>query len=733
MKLGNILKYFWGEKISSLWKSSDARRVVGVVAFVAIMLAIFYSSFSPQHVTLRKDEVAKRNVVSNITAVIIDEQQTEQLKAQAAAKVQKAYQEDQSALTNARSDIKGFYANLRQIIASDNADKKTALKNLLDGVAHRKNLFKNVDTLAMANYLLIAKPVDIDKMEQATISVVEAAMEQPITEEALPREYDAINSQVDKIAFNPTAQAIVKLIAADSIRANLIFNQEATNRAIKEAQDAVEPVHKTVLAGEIIVREGERVTAEQISILEQLGIQRTQSYVMIMSGFALFILICLWLVAQFLKRYYRDLFKNDKQMLLLGLIVVLNILIARFLVAIQVTSQPGINAMTGYLAPIAAGSMLIAILLDNRLAYFINTIMALLLGLITEGSQLAFMIVAFVGGTAGVYRVSRLSQTSDLAKAGFHIALANVITILTMVLISGNITISVILAGIALGLVSGLLCSILMIGALPYLENGFAITSMIRLLELSNPNQELLKRLLLEAPGTYHHSLMVGNLAEASAESIGANPLLVRVGAYYHDIGKIKRSDYFVENQRSFDEPHNKIAPALSALIIISHVKEGLELAREAHLPQVIVDFIVGHHGTSLAKYFYSRAIEEEGEGMVNEDSFRYEGPKPQTKEVALVMLADAVEAAVRSLPNPNLDSIRSMVRKIIRDKLNDGQLDDCDLTFKDLNVVANSFCNVLGGVYHKRIEYPDLIEELTKRRGRYGDDDHQPAEPGQI
>jgi cyclic-di-AMP phosphodiesterase PgpH len=398
---------------------------------------------------------------------------------------------------------------------------------------------------------------------------------------------------------------------------------------------------------------------------------------------------------------------------------------------VQIADRPEINSMSGYLAPVAAGSMLIAILLDNRLAYFMTMLLALFVGLMTESNQLAFVAVAFVSGTVGIYEVSRFYQTTDLAKAGFYISVANMATILTMTLIIGNVSLSTILMGLLLGVISGILSAVLMIGALPFLENGFSITSMIRLLELSNPNHVLLKRLLLEAPGTYHHSLMVGNLAEASAEAIGANPLLVRVGAYYHDIGKVKRPEYFVENQRGYNEPHNKIAPALSALIIISHVKEGVEMAREAHLPQIIIDFIAESHGTSLAKYFYSRAIEEEGEGMVHEDSFRYEGPKPHTKEVALVMLADAVEAAVRSLTNPDLDSIRAMVHKIIRDKLNDRQLEECDLTFKDLDVIANSFCNVLEGVYHKRIEYPDIVTEFTKRRERFGDDDHQPASPG--
>ncbi len=728
MKLVSIFKYFFGGKIGSFWKDSNNRRIMGLLVFFVIMTGIVFGNFSPQQVTLRTDEVATHNIVSNITAVIVDEKQTEELKTQAADKVQKSYQADQYALANARTEVNSFYNNIRDVLLSDNTDKKTPIKNMLDGMVRRKSVNTGYDTNALANYLLTTKPLDIDKMQQTTISMLETVMDKPITEEALTGVYKDVSGQADKIAFSQSAIEIIRLAVIDAIRPNMIFNQEATTKAIKDAEDAVEPVHKTVKTGEIIVREGDRVTAEQISVLEQLGIQRTQSYTQTMLGLAAFVLISLWLVREYLKRYHKEIYKNDSLMLLLGLIVAIILLLSRVMTVIQIADRPDINAMTGYLAPIAAGSMLIAILIDNRLAYFTTMIMALFVGLLTDTHQLAFVTAAFISGTVGVYRVTRLSQTSDLAKAGFYIAMANVATILTMTFIAGNITISIALIGILLGLISGILSAVLMIGALPYLESGFSITSMIKLLELTNPNHDLLKRLLIEAPGTYHHSLMVGNLAEAAAEPIGANPLLVRVGAYYHDIGKIKRAEYFVENQRGFDEPHNKIAPALSALIIISHVKEGVELAREARLPQVIIDFIAEHHGTSLAKYFYNQAIEEEGEGMVNEDSFRYEGPKPQTKEVALVMLADAVEASVRSLTNPNMDSIRAMIRKILRDKLNDGQLDESNLTFKDLDVIANTFSKVLEGVYHKRIEYPDIVQEFTKRRELHGYDDNKPA-----
>jgi hypothetical protein len=510
----------------------------------------------------------------------------------------------------------------------------------------------------------------------------------------------------------------------------LIYNESATSKALKEATDAVQPVQKTIKAGEIIVREGDRVTAEQISILEQLGIQRSKSYPVTLAGTALFVLLTFWLVLEFLRRYYPQIHRNDMMMLLIGLIFILIMAITRFITVIKIGDDPELQLLTGYLAPVAAASMLVAILLDNRLAYFLTTIMALYVGFLTQGDQLNYVVTAFVGGSVGIFGVHRLTQMSDLAKSGLRIAIANIVTITTLTLISGEISPVYFTLSVIMGAANGILSAVLMIGALPYLESGFSLTSMIKLLELSNPNHPLLRRLLLEAPGTYHHSLMVGNLAEASAEAVGANPLLVRVGALFHDVGKIKRPEYFVENQRGFDNPHEKIAPALSTLIITSHVKEGAELAREARLPQAVLDFIEQHHGNSLAKYFYSRALEEDPDGTVNEDNFRYEGPKPQSKEVALVMLADSVEAAVRSLQDPTPQKINQTVRMIIRDKLSEGQLETADLTFKDLDTISMSFCKSLEGMYHKRIEYPEIIvREFEKRRERDGNPDHQPAE----
>ncbi len=720
-----------GTTVASFFRNSTTQKVLGVLLFFSVTILIVFSSFSPKQVMLKPDEVAQADIQSKINAVVIDEKQTDELRKQAADKVQKVYQEDKYALVNTTDDINRFFNSVTGILSTEAEDHLLQLHDLVEStntLSDEADL--QVHSRTLAQYIVNAQPEDLELIRQAALSVVQDLLSKPVTDEALPDIYQQAQAQIDSMGYSRTARDIIKLVTINSLHPNLIYNAEATADAIQEASSAIQPVQKNIKAGEIIVRAGDRVTVEQISTLEQLGIQRTQSYTATLIGAGLFVLLSFWVLIQFLRRYYPEMFKDDRLMLLIGLVFIIILLLTRFLTMIKISDNAEINGLVGYLAPVAAGSMLIAILLDNRLAHFLTLIIALYVGLITEGNQLFYAITAFVGGTVGVFQVYRLSQISDLAKSALYVALANIVTIVTLSMIGGSLSWHLILVGIVIGAVNGILSAILMIGALPYLESAFSITSMIKLLELSNPNHSLLKRLLLEAPGTYHHSLMVGNLAEASAESVGANPLLVRVGAYYHDIGKVKRPEYFVENQRGFENPHEKIAPALSALIITSHVKDGLEFARDAHLPGVVNDFIAQHHGNSLTKYFYGRALEEDRDGSISQDSFRYEGPKPQSKEVALVMLADSVEAAIRSLQEPTDAKIREMVKKIIKDKLNDGQLESCDLTFKDLDTITQSFCTILEGMYHKRIEYPEVIvKELERRRETHGDNDHQSAE----
>lgn len=712
--------------LRNFFTDPKVQKVIGVLVFFSITITILFSNFSPNQLSLKPDEVATRDVQSNVTTVVIDEKKTAELKEQAASKVQKVYQEDNYAISNAKAEVNSFYSNLNNVLKSEAENKEEVIKKILEGAVAGKSFKPAISSHELARYILQTGSDDLSEIQQVSWSIIYNAMQKPITEEAFASTLEQIEKEIDALPYTLQAKEIMKITAFGFMRPNMIYNKEATEKAIKEATEAVEPVQKTIKAGEIIVREGDRVTGEQISILEQLGIQRSKSYPLTLVGAAIFVLITFWLIIEFLRRYYKEIYESSPLLLLLGLIFILILLITRFLTIMKIGDKPELNNLMGYAAPVAAGSMLIAILLDNRLAYFMTMVMALYVGLLTEGNQLFYAVVAFVGGTVGVFRVYKLSQTSDLAKAGIYIALADILTIITLIFISGNVSLSLVFTGIAIGTVNGLLSAVLMIGALPYLETAFSITSMIRLLELSNPNHPLLRRLLLEAPSTYHHSLMVGNLAEAAAESVGANSLLVRVGAYYHDIGKLRRPEYFIENQRGGENPHEKIAPALSALIITSHVKEGLELAREAKLPGVIMDFIEQHHGTSLARYFYNRALEEHEQGQVSEESFRYEGPRPQSREVALVMLADSVEAAVRSLSDPTPEKIKKMVHKIVKEKLDDGQLELCELTFSDLNIAAETFCKVLDGIYHKRIEYPENIVKELKRSGLDGNNDNK-------
>jgi len=271
------------------------------------------------------------------------------------------------------------------------------------------------------------------------------------------------------------------------------------------------------------------------------------------------------------------------------------------------------------------------------------------------------------------------------------------------------------------GLFGGLLAAVLVSGIIPLIESAFRYTTNLKLVELANMNNPLLRELMFQAPGTYHHSIIVGNLAEAAAETIGANPLLARVAAYYHDIGKARKPLYFIENVSGTENKHDKLAPSMSALILVAHLKDGVEMAKEHHLGRSLVDIIRQHHGTSLMKFFYDRAKQRE-EREVDEYDYRYPGPKPQTREAALIMLADAVEAASRTLTDPTPARIQGMVQKIVNNIFIDGQLDECELTLKDLHNIAKSFNRVLGGIFHHRIDYP---EPVTKERSEKGSKKH--------
>jgi len=373
----------------------------------------------------------------------------------------------------------------------------------------------------------------------------------------------------------------------------------------------------------------------------------------------------------------------------------------------------------GYIFPAAMGGMLIKILIDEKLAIFMSIIMAICGSILfNEGmaGTLNFSegIYILFSAIAGILFLSKKNQRSKILQAGTFAALVNLLTILALMFLPNGQY-----SGVEYGyyfitaLVSGIGSAVLTIGLLPFFEASFGILSTMRLIELSNPNHPLLRKILMEAPGTYHHSVMVANLAESACEAIGANGLLARVGSYYHDIGKTKRPNFFIENQLHLENPHDRLPPDKSANIIIAHVTDGSHILRKYHMPKEIVDIAEQHHGTTLLKFFYHKALQDET--AIKEDDYRYPGPKAQTKESAVVGIADSVEAAVRSLSKPTPELIESLVKKIVADRLQDGQLNECDITLKEIETVSHTLCETLKGIFHSRIEYPEMTKKKVK------------------
>ncbi|MBI5167728.1 MAG: HDIG domain-containing protein [candidate division NC10 bacterium] len=413
--------------------------------------------------------------------------------------------------------------------------------------------------------------------------------------------------------------------------------------------------------------------------------------------------------------------QSTKSLLLLATVILLCLSIVRFtfllITSLNNTFPFFPLASLKYSLPVALGGFLLAVVFNPRLAFAGSLAISILATFMVSG-EFRFFLFSFVGGLVGAFAVSDSQEQATFFKAGLLISLINLYTISALALISsGGADLPY---DVLASLTNGLFIAILASGLLPALEYFFDTTSYFKLLELSNLHQPVLKQLVLVAPGTYHHSILVGTLAEGAAEAIGANPLLVRVGAYYHDIGKIKKPSYFIENQMDALNRHDKLAPSMSSLIIISHVKEGLELALEHHLPPALVDIIHQHHGTSLIAYFYQKAKEAEDRelGEVKEEEYRYPGPKPETKEAAVLMLADAVEAASRTLTDPTPARIQGLVQRIINNIFIDGQLGECDLTLRDLHLIAKSFVRILMGIFHSRIDYPEMrFQDFPRKR----------------
>lgn len=701
--------------LSFLSRQRKVRRGGAAVLFLILISLIMAVEFFPEEANLTVGQVSPKEYTADKSIIFEDKYKTAEQRRLAAEKVEPIYTKDPQVGIAVRKDISDLAGKVREIQGDaglDAAAKSARLHAILPFIMGEAEIAR----------LAEAPPNYTQTVENSVNDLVARTMDagDGVVQDRLENTRESLKSQIRDMRLPKHYEDFAMGAVERYLRPNTFLNIEKTRQKQEEAMAAVPPVMVSVKEREKIIGKGEIVSEDHLAKLQALGLTRPKLPLTSILGIFLLVALLMVVILFYLYQQNREIYEHAGHLYLLGIIVIMVLAVGKAIIAINVSQWPEFSAQFGYMVPLAAAGMLIAILLDSRLAVLVVAVMSLMLGIMT-GNQLRFGLVGLIGGITGVYSVSKLSQRGDLVRAGIYTGGAYVVAIFIVGMANGTPLGLLISTSLALGITSGILSSILTNGALPFLEHTFRLTSPVRLLELSHHNNVLLKKLLTEAPGTYHHSIIVGNLAEAAADAVGSDSLLVRVGAYYHDIGKIKRPYFFIENQMACDNPHDKIAPSLSTLILTSHVKDGVEMAKENKLPQGIINIIEQHHGSGLVSYFYHKALENDRTETVTEEEYRYEGPKPQTREAAIVMLADSVEAAVRSLQNRTPGRVEGLVRKIIKDKLNDGQLDECDLTFKDLDKIATAFVRVLSGIFHSRIEYPDMSQEMERRRKHAG------------
>ena len=561
-------------------------------------------------------------------------------------------------------------------------------------------------SLETLDSLLALSDESWDRVQLETLAVIDQAMRSEIREGYLESAREGVPALVSLDLSDEEAAVTIALVQHFLVP-NSFLDPEATAEARTRAREGVGPVIRTFEANQIVVREGERVEALDIEVLDQLGLRQSQVKWTDFADAGLLAVLMTSMLCLYLARFQSDVLWNGQQLLLLVLLTSLSVLGAGLMV-------PG-GLVLRYLAPLPALAMLASAALGPHAGVATAVFLGGVVGFVADNS-LEMTIYTSLGGLVAALTLGRVERIGALFRAGAFVALVHVTVIVVFRLPQGLSQPGDLLVTGLCGIGNGGLAASLALGGLFLIGPLFDITTTMRLIELSRPDNPLLQRLLREAPATYHHSLMVANLAEQAAERIGADALLTRVGAYYHDVGKISRPYFFTENQAEGVNPHDQLDPQTSAEVIVDHVKEGLELARRYRLPRRVRAFIPEHHGTNWVSFFYHRAVEQAGDAdLVDESDFRHRGPKPQSRETALVMLADSCEATVRSVRPTTVEDLAEVVNRSIDKRVKDGQLGECDLTLRDLQIIRETFISALKGSFHPRIKYPESRKATTE------------------
>ncbi|MFW6130480.1 MAG: HD family phosphohydrolase [Atribacterota bacterium] len=714
-----------------IFLKNNLKRLLILLILVLSTTFILSINFIPGKIILKEGEVATRDIVAPETIEFIDEKATENLQEDASKSIREVYNLNLASIESVEKDIGDFFLDLKKlrdkyntILEEQTVQNNEVLNNgFIDNNVNEINekYSLEIEDNAILN-LLKTDQSSLEEIEQNVYISIRKVMQQGIKEDDIEEAKKQIIREISERSTNPYNAIIASEIGENFIRPSLFLDIKATEKKRQDSIEAVRDVKNVIRKDQIIVRKGEIVNSEHMDKMEALGLQNPILRFQSMLGLFFIISLFILLIGLYIYTFQKNIFDDNNKLILLSILYIAMMFVAK------ITGE-----ISGYLIPVAFASMLIAITIDSRLALWMTFIISFNIGFIFLG-EINYIIVALAGGLVSVFSIRKATQRSSLTRAGLLIAIANIFSILALGMIQRSSS-QIILENCIWGVLNGFASAILTIGILPFLESFFDITSSFKLMELSNPNQPLLKQLLVEAPGTYHHSVVVGNLAESAAEEIGANALLTRVGAYYHDIGKLKRPYFFAENQEAYKNTHDDMEPSLSALVIASHVKDGVDMAKKYRLPKAIIDIINQHHGTGLISYFFHRALQsnDSKSNVINEENYRYSGPKPKSKEAGIILLADILEAEARTLNSPTSSRIKNLTQNVVNRSLENGQLDECNLTLRDLTKIKDIFSRIFTGMFHSRVEYPDeeLINKLKKERSQGESTNKKPPETG--
>ena len=692
---------------------------ISLAVFVTVLFsALLCLHLLPNRVTLSLGDIATKDIIAQRTVRYEDTEATNQLRNAALSGVGRHYEripdarQKATATTRSIFDSVGLWAAAGEVSGSNShLPLARQIESALNDI-HRNGA--TGVTKGSISYLMRLTPAERLNARSAAESVTARLMTRPIGDDngdlEIARHTVPDDRDLATLFPDPTRRKVMAEVVSASLTPNNRFDALGTTNEQQAVQTAVPPQMRRATLGEVVIRTGERVTQQHLDAFKALGLQNSKMDPAAVAVICLLVAGMVTFVVAYLRLFHRRLYENTKQLVLLSILsvsAVIGLKIGSLLLGL-----PFSGVHFGYLGMmcVASAGMAIALLIDASVATLTVALLSIASGMILN-NELRFTLLTLGSSLVGIVSVATLKNRSDYLRATLIVCLANVALNALVGQLGGDLP-RELLAGVLWGGISGLFAMALFYTGVAVFERWFGITTHLRLLELSDPATPILQEFRLKVPGTYAHSLMVGTLGHAAAEAIGADSLLVRVAAYYHDLGKMNRPEFFIENQSGLENVHDRISPSLSALVLIAHVKDGVEMAKAMGLPPRVLELIEQHHGTTLMKFFYHKATNGIP-SQVMEPQFRYPGPKPQTKESAILLLADSVEAASRSLEKPTPQRIADFVASIIEDKRADGQLDECDMTLWELKTVQETFARTLSGTLHARIAYPGEAKKV--------------------